>query len=48
MCLLNEIDECLSSNESFEERLVFTHILDIVIEVKNVICTISFIITRVM
>lgn len=41
MGLLNEIDESLRLYESLEERLVLSHVLNIVLKVKNIICTVA-------
>jgi len=39
--LLNEIDEALCPNEPLKERLVLSHVLDVVIKVKDVVGAIA-------
>jgi hypothetical protein len=39
--LLNEVNKALSANESFEEGLVLSHILDIVLEIENLVSAAS-------
>ncbi len=40
MGLFNEIDETLSSHETFEKWLIFSHILHVVLEIKDLVCTV--------
>lgn len=42
MCLLDEVDEALSSNEALKEGLILAHILHIVLKVEDFIGTAPF------
>lgn len=41
--LLNEVDEGLSFDKSLEKRLVFLHVLHIVLEIEDVVCAVSLV-----
>jgi len=40
--LLDEVDETLSPHEALEERLILSHVLDVVLKVEDVVGAVAF------